>query len=135
MPAPNLIRPLTVTIERGVKADTAYDRDAREPMRSLVRATVALPAQVVFDDRASPDIGGQGASEQFDGHLTFRLRDLAAKGYTPARGDHVVQLGNRATSLYVQATQDAGHWGDQSGHTLVKAWFSDRRPSASAPLA
>ena len=46
MPLPNLIHPITVTIQKSNKSASVFDTDAREPIRVVGRETVTISAQV-----------------------------------------------------------------------------------------
>lgn len=134
MVVPNLIRPVYATIQPASRTTTHYDSDAREPVRSVARSTaVLLPVQVHYDKIPEPEWGGPGATETVEGYLLARRVDLVAAGYTPKRGDRVTQLGHRATELYLSGTEDMGHYPDQSGASLLRLHFTDRRPSAATP--
>lgn len=136
MVLPNLIHPVDATIQPANRAGAHYDRDAREPMRSVARATtITLPVQVHYNSIAEPSWGDTGATSATEGYLLARYCDLTARSYTPRRGDRVTALGHVATELYLSMKEGAGHYPDQDGASLIKLHFTDRRPSAVAPEA
>lgn len=137
MPLPNLIHPIEVEIEPADKANALYDRDAREPVRSVARAaTIVLEAQVEYRDPGDPRWQAMGIHESVTGYLLFRVLDLEAAGYTPGPtgGDRIVRIGHRTASLFTLQRKDAGHYGSEDGSTLVLVYFGDRRPSATTAL-
>lgn len=134
MPMPRLIHPVDVTILRVDKSSTAYDRDAREPLRSVARVEVRTVAQVGYKSIRDPAYQPQGIAVDAKGHLLFRVVDLDEVDYEPSEGDKITQIGIRAVELYVTACSDLGHYGDQGGATLVRAYFSDRTPASGRPI-
>jgi hypothetical protein len=132
-PPPQLIGAVEVEVQPANRAATPYDRDAREPLRTVrAGATVAIKAQVYYDTRTEPDMPEVGAAEVVQGHLTVRVKDLADKGWTPKRGDRLVKVAGVACNLYVTQDQPGGHW-SADGPSLRRVHFTDRRPSAQAP--
>lgn len=133
MPLPNLLSPLFATIEPVSRSTTRWDADAREPVRTLARATtVIIPAQV-STEKSGNEHTATGTVERADGWLTIRKRDADARSWTPSVGDKITALGHRTTELYVEKVQDIGHWGDQSGFSLLRLHFGTRRPEAAGP--
>lgn len=133
MVVPNLIHPVWATIQKADRTTTAYDEDAREPIRSVDRATVRVQAQVRYRSLSDPDWLAIGPAENAKGYLLFRHLDLSRLGYTPKRGDRVTKLGKRVVEYYFLDEDPAGHYPDQDGYTLLKVYFEDRRPSALEP--
>jgi hypothetical protein len=133
MVLPTLIHPIWITIQRADKAATVYDDDVREPIRSVKREEVLIQAQVTWRQVADPRFEAYGLAEDVRGYLLFRVTDLAAKPYTPARGDMITKLGTRDTQLFLLQSSDAGHYPDQNGASLVRWYWGERRPSAQQP--
>jgi len=130
MPIPNLIHPVPVEIRQIDESETIYDDDMREPVQQSVRAsTVTVPGQVKWGMDQNLQTRLRGAEEGSDGYVLFRYVDLAAQGITLAREDRFVKLGNVDVDVYVKALRPEGHYSDQGGPTLVKAFFADRQPS------
>jgi hypothetical protein len=133
MPVPNLIHPINVTVMAIHKAATRYDDDAREPVRSVTRRTpLVVPAQVSYQI-PRPDLLPIGVSEKASGYMLFRRVDLLARGYAPARGDKFSKVGHETADLYVLHVEPLGHYQDQNGSTLVRAYFADRQPATGVP--
>lgn len=137
MPQPDLISPVQVVIEaaqREASAATRYDQDAREPRRSIKRVQVIVPAQVSIGSSRNSNYRPSGVSEDVTGYLVVRIVDCQEAGYSPARGDRVVQIGSHANvGLYVVAYEPCGHWDDEDGATLTRIYLVNRRPSADQP--
>lgn len=135
MPLPNLIHPIDIVIKPIDRASTTYDRQAREPVRTVKRAAadVLIEAQVSYRGTMNPRLIPEGIAEQVAGYLLFRVFDLTEAGYAPNIGDRITAIGLRTTSLFVLQNVDLGHYGDQNGASLVRVFFEDRRPSADAP--
>lgn len=104
-----------VTIEPISRASTHVDADADEPYGGIARAVqIQLLAQVREDRRNERRPGQGGASLPVAMRLAFLTRSVRGAGWTPADGDHVVQLADRrggnpvAVSLYVQGPRFSG---------------------------
>lgn len=133
MPVPNLIHPQDVVISRKDAAATIFDRDAREPVREVARmADLTIRAQVSYSPTRAPEYERIGPNEKITGYLLFRHVDLAAKSYTPKRGDRVVSLQGVAANLWIVQIFPTMHY-PGLGATCLRAFFGDRRPSAISP--
>lgn len=129
MPVPNLIHPIDVTVQREDKAATIVDADFREPVQKAARATeFTIKGQVRWgsDEKLDPQLGGP--REESDGWVLFRYADLRAIGEELKRGDRFTRLGLIDTDVYVVEVKPMGHWQDQSGATIMRAYFRDRQP-------
>lgn len=133
MPLPNLVHPVSVTIQKSDKSNSVFDTDAREPIRVVRRTSVTISAQVSMR-RTSPDpsVGGL-LSERVGGYLIARVIDLNALSYSPTIGDKITNIGHRTVDLYLSQVEDLGHYPGQNGATLLKIYFEDRRPAADSP--
>ncbi len=125
MVVPRLIHPVPVQFRSTNVGATHYDNQAREAVQQTVEDTaVDLVGQVSYvnDSRGGRrrTISDAGASEDDSGYVLFRLRDLEEKGVNPKMGDRFVKIGKRDVDYYVTRQQDMGHYGDQSGGTLVR---------------
>lgn len=130
MPIPRLIHPVNVRIAQISKAATVYDNDAREPVQQARRAAIkAVQGQVLWGTAKGLEVVRGGAGESADGYVLFRLVDLRAKSITLQQNDRIVQMGTVETDVYIIKLRYEGHYPDQSGPTLVKAFFADRQPS------
>jgi hypothetical protein len=127
---PNLIHPVDVEIQQVDKPNTSYRSDAREPVRKLKRkATITLSAQVKWRRSVDPRNTLEGVAEDSDGYLLFRYHDLADAGVTLKRGDKIIKIARLAYELFITQLIPAGHYPDQNGPSLLKAFFSDRNPA------
>lgn len=132
MPIPRLIHPVPVELRQIDKPHTIYDADANEPVQHAAHGTlVKIKGQVSFVGGADGislvrTKGGPQAGET--GYVLFRYKDLVARGVTLRFNDRITSLGSKAVDLYVTRVQDAGHYPDRKGSTIVRAWFSDRQP-------
>jgi hypothetical protein len=133
VPLPALLHPVTAVVQAADRGSTPYDDDAREPLRTVRRTPFSVPAQVEYAGRREPSYDIGGAAEDVEGYLVLRRIDVEAAGWTPRRGDRLVKLGWRDTSLFITQVEDAGHYADTEGASLLIAHFADRRPSADRP--
>lgn len=125
-----LISPVPVVVEQLDTANTIYDDVAREPVKTVARASqTTLEAQVSWgrSSRYSYRQGGQdGFAEKADGYLVFRVSDLDDAGVSLARGDKVVTIGGRPAGVYLTDRLYAGHHG---GAPRLEVWdFADESP-------
>lgn len=132
LPLPRLLHPTLVKIRKVSTAGTKYDRQSREPIGKAARgAEIPIYAQV--SDRGSKFvIEREGAKVVVDGYYLFLRTDLVALGIDIEYGDQVVERGEdnalRQVNHYIEMVQDRGHNPNYGGHTLLKAWFSDKAP-------
>lgn len=130
MPIPNLIHPVPIVVEKISRSTTYYDEDAREPIQAADRATaVNIDGQVKWFDENELAATKTGPAEGSAGYVLFRQIDLTAKGLELEQNDRFTQIGTRTTDVYVTALRPVGHYPDQLGHTMIKAYFTDRQPS------
>lgn len=134
MVAPRLIHPVDVELEQLSRSTTVVDDEFREPIQQGDRSTrVTLQAQPKwgFDDKNIPT--KLGSDSEADGYFLFRTDQLATAGVTIQQGDRFVSVGSGANKrdidVYVVRLQPMGHYTDQLGNTLLRAWFKDRHPS------
>lgn len=134
MVMPNLLNAVWVTVEPVDLAASVFDREAREPRRTVRRKTsVRLRAQNHPIRLASPEILAMGFTEDVRGWLTVRPVDLARKAYAPHHGDCIVKIGTLTKELYLLLNEDMGHHTDIGGAGLLRLYYGDRRPSAAKP--
>jgi hypothetical protein len=130
MALPRLLHPVPIVIEQISKATTFYDEDAREPIQAAARSSQeTVQGQVKWEGDLALDVAAGGAQEGAQGYVLFRYTDLAAKGITLAQNDRIVKIGQQEVDVYVTKLRPVGHYPDQSGASLVKAFFMDRQPS------
>lgn len=130
MPAPRLIHPVPVTIHQIDKGATLYDEDAREPIQAAARfASKTLDGQVKWFDQFNEKNTRVGTIEEAAGYVLFRQIDLTAQSIVLQNEDRISRIGTRDTDVYITRLLPVGHYPDQGGHTMVKAYFGDRQPS------
>ena len=108
------------------------DDDMREPVQQSARGgSVVVPGQIKWGLDRAFNSQRSGPAEDSDGYVLFRLVDLAAATppITIARDDRFLRLGTIDVDVYVTSLRYEGHYTDQGGPTLVKAFFRDRQPS------
>jgi len=135
MVLPNLIHPIPVEVEPLQRSQSIVDDDFREPIQSAVRSprtTVLAQIKWGADEKLRVEAGG--AAEGAEGYVLFRRLDLRAAGLDEVHtNDRIVSIGVGANKtnvdLYVVHVQQMGHYPDQGGASLVRAWFKDRQPS------
>jgi len=132
LPLPRLLHPTPVKIRKSNRAATKYDRQAREPVGKVARGPVIpLFAQVSWKNEKFT-IEREGGTTVVDGYLLFLRTDLERLGIDIEYQDQIIEMGTgaalREVNLYVEAIQYRGHNPNYGGHTLVKAWFSDKDP-------
>ena len=127
---PNLLNPVPISIEKIDRAGTYFDPDAREPIQQAERASVVVvPGQVSWGTQLGLEPQKAGPREGATGYVLFRYTDLTAAGVTLEDNDRFAKLGNVETDVYISKLEPCGHYKDQGGPTLVKAYFSDRQPA------
>jgi hypothetical protein len=132
-PYPRLLHPVPVELRKLNRAQTAWDKKAREPIGHAVRdVAVVLEAQVRYNRIEQPTADFEGVLRDSKGMLLFRFCDLEAIPITIERGDKVSKIGNRACDFFVSHFEDAGHLQDYGGATLLAVWFVDRTPGESS---
>lgn len=131
MPVPNLLKPSVLVVESIDKANTIYDRRTREPIGDSQYITYSIKAQRTNVHRQVPQFEQIGVNEQIRGWFLVRTRDLRRVGWTPRRGDRIIKFGNWDEEVYIVNTEPQGHY--RLGPTLMRLYFSDRRPAAANP--
>ena len=131
MPIPNLIHPVPIEIQKIERANTMYDEDAREPIQFAKRkATLTVPGQVKWASQFKLEETRVGPVEGASGYVLFRQVDLDAAdggaGIELEQNDRFIKIGTRNTDVYIIELTPTGHYPDQLGHTMLKAWFADR---------
>jgi hypothetical protein len=130
MPIPNLIHPVPIIVEKISRSTTFYDEDAREPVQFADRPVeTKIDGQVKWFDENELAATKSGPAEGSSGYVLFRQIDLTAKSLELEQNDRFTKIGLRTTDVYVTALRPVGHYPDQAGHTMIKAYFADRQPS------
>lgn len=130
MPIPRLLHPVPVTIEQISKATTLYDEDAREPIQFAARpVSKTLDGQAKWQSQFAEGNTRGGTTEGAAGYVLFRQIDLDAKSIVLQIEDRISRIGTLDTDVYISRLRPVGHYPDQGGHTMIKAFFDDRQPS------
>jgi hypothetical protein len=130
MTYPNLLHPVPVEIDQVDRGTTIYDHDAREPIQQAARKSrVVVQGQVKWEEQYAEGHTRSGTVEGALGYVLFRQVDLDAQSVVLQRGDRFGKIGTRATDVYVTSLRPVGHYPAYAGHTMLKAFFSDRQPS------
>ncbi len=132
---PNLIHPIPVEIRQLLRSETIVDPDYMEPIQQAELAEpVIAPGQVKWsmDERLRATL--IGAESEAEGYVLFRRIDLRARGVAELKqNDRITAMGigpnRRAVDLYIVGLRFEGHYPDQGGAALLKAFFKDRDPS------
>ena len=135
MPIPNLLHPVDIKIDAIDRAGSDMDDQAREPVPGSRHSStsVTVPAQVAYFNHSERARMVAGGMQRILGYLLFRYKDLNDLSYTPRAGDRIVDIGAQTDqNLYLETFEDAGHYPDQQGATMVRAFFTDRKPSRTA---
>jgi len=130
MVLPNLLHPVPIQVSQLDTASSLYDDEAREPIQQATRSTVVtIPGQVKYGSsrEASFHLGGLRENER--GYVLFRQVDLDALSVTLKINDRIVKIGQIVQSADISRIEPVGHYPDQNGATMVRAYFSDRLPS------
>lgn len=127
---PNLIHPIPIRIEPSEPETTGLlDPDAREPVLGVRGgASWTIDAQIAYDLRNPPSFEIGGVRITATGFVVVRTADLAARSKTISCGDRIASIGGTTTDLYVLGTTPRAHYTDQGGATLLRCYFSDRKP-------
>lgn len=130
MPIPNLLHPVPIVLQQLDTSNTVYDDDYREPVQQASRVSnTTLSGQVkwIHDDAMAHSRGGVRGDES--GYVLFRYTDLAAASVTLRQNDRFITIGGVETDVYITRVRPMGHYPDQGGPTMVRAYFRDRQPS------
>lgn len=129
MPIPNLLHPVPIDVVSIDSANTVQDDNHRESVQqSVTTSTLGVPGQVKwFSEEMEVDAGGRKVKAT--GYVLFRYLDLTARGVTLKFNNRFTKIGNTICLVFVVGFTPAGHYPDQGGATMVKAFFNDRQPA------
>jgi len=128
MRRPKLIHPVDVVLEQVDDGETAWDDQAREPVfQAAHSAAVTLKGQASYGSSADLSFERAGRRENESGYVLFRTADLEAAGVALRPNDRITKVGNVDHDVYITRLEPKGHY-PKFGHTLVKAYFADRKP-------
>jgi hypothetical protein len=129
MVLPNLIHPVNVIIQTLDTANTVYDENHREPIPQTSRnsSQTVLGQPKYFGREKEVDIGGKIIKAT--GYVLFRYSDLEYQSITLKTDDKITKIGKLDCVYYINGLTPAGHYTDQLGATMVKAFFNDKHPA------
>lgn len=127
---PHLLHPVSVTIYQTDTGATVYDDDAREPVNQVGRKMArSLPGQVRYVSSMERKVSGSyGYEDGESGDVTFRQKDLDVMSVRLVPGDRITGIGTMGHDVYITRLMPFGHY-PEFGHTLLKAFFTDRQPA------
>lgn len=130
MPLPRLLHSVVIEIQQIDRTGTFQDDDAREPVQIVKRnITKQLPGQVKWGSQYNLEPTKVGPTENSDGYVLFRKVDLDSQSITLKSQDRIIKMGHVETDVYIVNFEWIGHYTDQVGPTMLKAYFIDRQPS------
>lgn len=138
MVLPRLIHPIPTQIQPVLPSSTIQDDGYNEPVQDVSYGdTYTINGQWKwYSDKELSQLR-YGTQELSDGYVLLRVRDLAALGKTLSRGDRIAGYGSGngrlELDLYVVKVRYEGHYPDQGGPSLVKAFFKDRQSDRQTP--
>ncbi len=130
MVIPNLQHPVPIDVVSLDLANTIQDDDHRETVQqTATTTTLGVPGQVKwYAEEMEIDAGGRKVKAT--GYILFRYLDLTARSVTLKFNSRFTKIGNITCLVYVVNLAPLGHYPDQGGATMVKAFFHDRQPAA-----
>jgi len=130
MVLPRLIHPVDVIVEQVDHSTTYYDEDAREEIQIVGRdVQKTVQGQIKWVEQQALSYEKAGVGEGSRGYVLFRKVDLDAASITLQPNDRIKKMGHVDTDVYINRLEWLGHYPDQSGPALIKAYFIDRAPS------
>ncbi len=134
MVQPRLIHPIPTEIQSTAPATVSQDEGYREPIQTIGRSTTfTVPGQWKWFSDRELRMQKSGAQEGSDGYVLLRTVDLAALNKKVNRGDRIIGYGSGRgrvdLDVEVVRLRYEGHYPDQGGPALIKAFFADRQPA------
>jgi hypothetical protein len=127
MPVPNLLHPVKITLQRRNVTDTLFDEDMREPIgQTSYYAEETLMGQVSWENKDNVYVDEKGTQLKAIGYVLFRYVDLESAGIVLKYQDRIKKIGRHEEELYIIKTKPMGHYPDQDGASLIRAYFVDR---------
>lgn len=127
---PNLIHPIDIHVEQWSEPETLYDDDFREPIQQAARTEIkVVKGQPKWDTKEGIEVTKGGVAETSAGYVLFRYTDLNKASIALKLNDRIVKMGHLDVDVYIIGLRPMGHYPDQNGASLVKAFFADRTPS------
>lgn len=136
MPLPNLIHPISITVESFDRSHAAWDKGSGQQVHSARApraASFSIPAQIKWDKYNQWAPQPAGTRMLASGSITVRYADLATAGKSIKVGDRITAIGTGSGAksgldLYITVEEPMAVWPDQGGPTLAKFRFEDRAP-------
>lgn len=133
MVLPRLIHPLPTEVRSVNRNATIQDDGYNEPVQVVEYDPIfTVPGQWKWLSDKELRTQDIGAVDYSTGYVLFRFVDLRALGKEIKTGDRIVAYGTGAArtplDVYVTKLRYEGHYPDQHGPALVKAFFNDRAP-------
>lgn len=130
MALPNLLHITQILVHQIDRAGTIMDAQAREPVQSAARLPpVQVPGQVRWLTGDELRVNAAGPTIDANGYVLFRYIDLTIAGITLQENDRIEAQGHLTEEVYITRLMPCGHYADQNGATMVKAFFKDRKPA------
>jgi hypothetical protein len=127
MPVPNLLHPVKITLQRRNVTDTLFDEDMREPIgQTSYYAEETLMGQVSWENKDNVYVDEKGTQLKAIGYVLFRYVDLESAGIVLKYQDRIKKIGKHEEELYIIKTKPMGHYPNQDGASLIRAYFVDR---------
>lgn len=130
MPLPRLLHPINITVQQIDRETTIYDEETREPVQKVQRnSDTVIPGQVLFGKQKDMIPSPGGVREEAEGYVLFRYADLKRLNMKLALNDRIIKIGHLDFDVYIIKLMPMGHYGDQNGPSLVRAYFASRESS------
>lgn len=138
MALPRLLHPVPTRIKQIRTDKTIYDNDYREPVQQVARdEEKTVPGQWKWGLDRELRSTKSGPEEGSRGYVLFRLIDLEKQSVKIQRGDQITGYGSGRgrvdLDVYIVELEYIGHYPDQVGPSMVKAFFNDRQPGRQSP--
>jgi hypothetical protein len=152
MVQPNLIHPILVTFQLLDRAETVYDKYAREPVGQAIRQgesprtgdEILIKGQFSYYFASAkqnyPNFTREGVTEETIAYVALRYRDMVKAGVltlnangdfdvlTLKRGDRVVKVGREVVNYYVEGFKPFAHYPGER-QTMIQVNLMDRHPT------
>jgi hypothetical protein len=110
---------------------TVWDEQAREPVRQTKTKRITVNAQVKWFQMDDPKAMEAGVHLGARGYLLFSTYELREAGISINRQDRVIKIGYMdVEDTYIRGFAPMGHYPDQNGAGLLKAYFGDKPKAA-----
>lgn len=127
MSVPNLLHPVRITLRRRDVDNTLFDEDMREPIgQTSYYEEETIWGQVSWENKDNVFVDEKGTRLTAIGYILFRYVDLESAGIILKFQDRITKIGRHEEELYIIKTKPMGHYTDQDGASLIRAYFVDR---------